>query len=178
VVVDDDFVHDGGRGNAPKMGVRMPGYSAAEVFKPLVGEPAWDVSIGQGSFITLEFGHPHIRRTEPTAKVPKRIVRVGGDWHLFVYCCDWQILDADRVIATSDGSKEEMNAAAKFLDGQILVKATDTGLGTLFEFDLGGMILTSPSRDEADDQWLLYHGEQVYVCDAKAQIDLRDANSM
>lgn len=71
-----------------------------------------------------------------------------------------------------------MNAAAKFLDGQILVKATDTGLGTLFEFDLGGMILTSPSRDEADDQWLLYHGEQVYVCDAKAQIDLRDANSM
>lgn len=54
-----------------------------------------------------------------------------------------------------------MNAGANLLDGQILVKATESGLGTVFEFDLGGRILTSPYWDEADDQWMLYHGEHV-----------------
>lgn len=37
------------------------------VFAPLIGLPAWNVQKGQGSFLTFDFGAPHLSITEPIA---------------------------------------------------------------------------------------------------------------
>lgn len=42
----------------------QPGPVAA-AFRPLYGLPCWNVRPGQGSFLTLEFGTPHLEIIEP-----------------------------------------------------------------------------------------------------------------
>ena len=50
-----------------------------------------------------------------------------------------------------------MDRAARFLDGQRLVKAwvVPRGMRSVFEFDLGGRLETKPF-DRSSEQWLLF----------------------
>jgi hypothetical protein len=70
-----------------------------DVFIPIYGKPCWQFQQGYGSFLTLEFGEPHLHIREPwqagaqaSDKLQKhaarRLVSVHGDWHLWVYLCD------------------------------------------------------------------------------------------
>src|SRR5436305_1318277 len=91
-------------------------------FVPLIGLPAWFVHQGYGSFLTLEFGAPHLRVREPRAargnvseKVKKlflkRRVSVKGEWHLWIYCCQWRVSDDGQEIAWSDSPDRKIAAA-------------------------------------------------------------------
>ena len=135
-------------------------------FAPLIGQPCWQVRSGHGSFVTLEFGEPYLEVREPrgvAAHVSARVremlshrnITVRGQWHLWVYCCDWSVFDRDRVVGCSDDS-ESFAAATQFLDGQILTAAsTDSGSVSEFRFDLGGRMTTGP-RDDDGELWMLY----------------------
>ena len=131
--------------------------------------PAWFIQRGHGSFLTLEFGAPHLEIREPKVVRPdmdervaallrRRQVSLGGEWHLWIYCCHWRVLSGSEEIAWSEASDKEIDAAAKELDGQVLTAAeADPAQGTsVFEFDQGATLQTWPYGCGDDIQWMLY----------------------
>jgi len=86
----------------------------------------------------------------------RRLITVRGDWHLWIYCCDWAVFKGARLIGDSE-SNRRIDRAAHFLNGQKLLKASvmPRGMRSVFEFDLGGRLETKPF-DRTREQWLLY----------------------
>jgi hypothetical protein len=148
------------------------GNQVAQVFVPLRGLPAWNVRRGYGSFLTLEFGAPQLVIREPrvastrsSAKVRKlrarRLVNVTGDWHLWIYCCNWRIDTGGKTLAVSEASNQRIDKAAKELNGQRLIDVfVDPATGaSAFTFDLGATLRTWPWEPDGDgpyEQWMLY----------------------
>jgi hypothetical protein len=136
-------------------------------FNPIYGRPWWGVRPGHGSFLTLEFGEPHLSVREPrdapsdtSSRVRKllerRNVTLRGDWHLWIYCCNWTVREDGKIIGDST-SNRRIKRAAEALDGQQLESFTFShrGCRSSFVFDLGGVLETCP-YDRASEQWLLY----------------------
>ncbi|OYW97252.1 MAG: hypothetical protein B7Z14_18215, partial [Bosea sp. 32-68-6] len=101
------------------------------VFAPLLGLPCWNVRKGRGSFLTFEFGDPALEVREPIAPTTtasgkimaswrRRTVRPIGEWHLWIYCCNWRCSARGSEIAHSESEDEKIEAAAAELDGQRL----------------------------------------------------------
>ena len=89
--------------------VRLLPMQIERVVRRLYGKPCWGVSPGFGSFLTLEFGEPHLEVREPVAmkkgtsagvrkNLIRRAVYIHGDWHLWIYCCDWQVFSGTKHI--------------------------------------------------------------------------------
>jgi hypothetical protein len=142
-----------------------------DVFKPLIGKPCWQVKQGYGSFLTFEFSEPRLHIQEPreaskqaSEKLRKRWARrriyVHGDWHLWVYICDWRILLHGKELANSSSTRKVIEKALLEIDGQALSSVTIAkSYVCLFEFDLGGRLEIIPNYDDYEkdsDLWLLY----------------------
>ena len=138
------------------------------VFRKLYGKPCWSVKQGHGSFLTFEFGKPHLVIREPivasveaSKKVRENLARRGaharGDWHLWIYCCAWEIFSNGKEIAHHESHDSRIMRAANILNGQRLTQVSilPPGLKCIFEFDLGGVLKTHP-YSRKDEQWLLY----------------------
>lgn len=146
-----------------------------QIFKKVYGKPAWQVHKGYGSFITFEFGKPQLRVSKevlrPRAgrkwpKYPKRMVRVHGEWHLWIYCCDWEIRQNDRKIGHSESNDKKIDRACAVLNGQILTKVVVTPhtLQTDFFFDLGGHLRTTPYQGKPYEMWNIRCPNGRYFC--------------
>src|SRR5579863_9314534 len=95
---------------------------AAE-FQPLLGLHAWGVSHGYGSFVTLEFGNPELRihsaRLVPISldgapsKTEGRVVKPSGQWHLWIYCCEWSISLNGVQLAHNESDDERVARALR-----------------------------------------------------------------
>jgi hypothetical protein len=138
-----------------------------EAFRKIYGLHAWRVTPGWGSFLTFEFGEPHLEIREPlvaktnvSEKVRKllaaRQVFIKGDWHLWINCCDWNVWSPKKLIGKST-SASTYKKAADFLDGQKLVRFVllPKKARCVFEFDLGGRLETRP-YDRHSEQWLFF----------------------
>ena len=147
-----------------------PTQKIQDLFRPLIGQVIWSVRGGYGSFLTLEFGNPHIAVSEPKvvgpgrdAKVRRHLKRrrvfVMGDWHLWIQYCDWKLsvpegsLDSQTIGSSPDECLLD-------LDGQRLVSVTSGSLANSwkFAFDLGGTLEVWPSTEyeATDDLWSLH----------------------
>jgi hypothetical protein len=153
------------------MGIQRPMSIIDEIFQPIYGKPCWEVKQGYGSFLTFEFGEPHLHIREPhqpSDKAPesvrrnaaRRLVFVHGDWHLWIYVADWRISLHDQELATQSSTRRVIRKAIGELDGQELVQVrVADGLVSTFEFDLGGKMEVIPNRERygvSRDLWLLY----------------------
>jgi hypothetical protein len=139
----------------------------SRAFAPLGSRPCWNVKPGLGTFLTFEFGDPHLVIREPVAPnsavsanvqraLARRISYARGEWHFWIYCCAWQVFDGERPVGDWS-SKAGIRRAATFLNGQKLISAAlgKRGARTEFSFDLGGRLLTKP-YDRTSEQWLLF----------------------
>jgi hypothetical protein len=126
-------------------------------FKPLIGLPCWNLRRGHGSFLTMEFGDPHLRIREPKDGLRGRLVVPSGKWHLWICGCAWTICDHEHLIAESESADDDITRSIAFLDGQAFVnlKAGALAGAWTFCFDLGGILATTP-YDQESDQWILY----------------------
>jgi hypothetical protein len=99
-----------------------------KVFGRLYGELCWGISPGHGSFLTLEFGKPHLGIREPAvakqdasaavrSRLTSRSVDVQGERRLWICCCDWAVFYAGKRIVDST-TKLKIRTAADFLGGQ------------------------------------------------------------
>ena len=134
-------------------------------FSPVFGRPCWNVRPGYGSFITMEFGEPHLEIREPkqashsvssrvSELLARRTVTVHGEWHLWIYCCEWSIFNSGRLIGSSE-DPSSFESATQFLDGQALTSTATESSTTTFTFDLGGTLTTKPF-DEKSEQWMFF----------------------
>ncbi len=65
-----------------------------DYFQSFIGKLAWDVELGEGSFLTLEFGESVVQS--------ETNLKLHGTGHLWVYCCAWRIETPDDVLAYSE----------------------------------------------------------------------------
>ncbi len=138
------------------------------VFSPVYGQICWNAKHGYGSFLTMEFGEPSLKIIESRPELARaglskyhtrRHVYVRGDWHFWIYCCEWQVTTNGEIIGDSDiqgKTKERIQKAAYELDGQKLLRVSvNPADGTsVFEFDMGSRLETKPYDDS--NQWKLF----------------------
>ncbi len=132
------------------------------VFAEIIGKPCWLVQRGHAGFLTLEFGEPHldVREPMPSSRLLKRRgISVRGDWHLWIYACNWRVLDAGQPIGRSEGSNDEIDSCARLLNGQKLLRVTVAPTTGASRFDFEGELVLATSRMDQDDlsceNWML-----------------------
>jgi hypothetical protein len=137
-------------------------------FAPLVGELVWQARRGHGSFLTMEFGWPHLLVREPISAVhsvsarvrrnlERRAVAIVGDWHFWVQYADWKLVTVSGTLDSSDPASQRAECLND-LEGQRFVSVVSgarTG-SCEFRFDLGATLQISPSTEILDDQWSLH----------------------
>jgi hypothetical protein len=121
-----------------------------QIFKKLYGKPSWNVHRGYSSFITFEFGKPKLKVLKKVFMpgknsgftYPRRLAHVHGEWHLWIYCCDWVIRQDGRKVG--DSTSEKNAEGCSVLGGQYLTKVVvnPKNWQTDFYFDLGGHLQT------------------------------------
>jgi len=159
-------------------------------FSPIYGLPCWSVKHGHGSFLTLEFGEPSLCIREPhknPSSLPRsirgalgrRLVYPRGQWHLWIYCCWWQVTVEEEFIGNSASDNTLINSSVDALNGQRLLKLF-RGAGPAswsFEFDLGAMLSTRPYN--SDDQWYLYEpGGTVITANSSGHLTRSAGNNV
>lgn len=120
-----------------------------DLFQPVIGQRAWGGKVGWGSFVTIEFGAKHLEDHH-----------FHGDWHLWLYQCDWELRSGERLLAHSESKKRIMQLAVDNLNE---VELTD------FSFDARQMVSTltfgrqlrltcKPYSDATADEdcWMLF----------------------
>jgi len=140
------------------------------VFAPLIGSLVWNVHRGEGRYLTMEFGRPHLRVREPrgrTSATSKRLqrwsrmrkVHVYGDWALFIQG-DWKVAVEDDWLHSDDeivrhSLKEEclLNLSGQRL---VSVEAAEDGRHLSLAFDLAGKLEIWPPAGDDDMQWSLH----------------------
>lgn len=126
----------------------------------MLGLPAWGVKQGHGSFLTFEFGEPELAVEErhTAERGLRRSAHVHGQWHLWIYCCHWRVVQEGLQLAWSEDADRIIGHATAVLNGQKLLAvnvAPEEGRST-FSFDLGGSLETWPYGDDpADEQWTI-----------------------
>ena len=146
--------------------------SADEVFRPIIGKWVWQVRRGFGSFLTMEFGEPHLEVRQPRTlsgddvsdrvkrNFQKRRVSIVGQWHLWVQYCDWSITTTDAKVSNRETDTMKIDSCLEELDGQALVAVVeDAACATCtLRFDLGAVLELSPSLDSDDnDLWTVHY---------------------
>ncbi|MGA7219899.1 MAG: hypothetical protein WBX38_16385 [Candidatus Sulfotelmatobacter sp.] len=120
-----------------------------KLFRPLIGQKAWGASVGHGSFVTIEFG-------------PRRLDHhhYHGEWHLWLYLCDWELRSKNRLLAHSESKRKLMQLAVDNLNGLELrdIRFDSHRMATEFAFDNNLLLQCKPYADAAPDEelWMLF----------------------
>jgi hypothetical protein len=123
--------------------------------QPLLGQPAWGIKLGEGTFVTMEFG-PKIIKAQKG--------KTHGEWHLWVYFCAWRLEDEENVIVASEDSREQMSMALQVIEGKKLlsVEMSLPGLDTVFRFEKVSL-RAFPVTSEENCAWMLYDPKEMVL---------------
>lgn len=120
-----------------------------ELFQPLLGKKAWGAKVGWGSFVTIEFGARRLQQHH-----------YHGDWHIWLYQCDWTLKAQTHEMAHSESQKGLMQTAIENLnDRELLETFFDEGqMATDFLFQGNLRLRCQPYADaEATEEfWMLF----------------------
>ncbi|HSQ26857.1 MAG TPA: hypothetical protein VLM80_07010 [Anaerolineales bacterium] len=120
-----------------------------KIIEPLLGHKAWNVRLGVGSFITMEFGDP----------VTSSRGTIFGDWHLWIYCCGWFLENPNDTYVGSEDPREILRQRIIVLEGRSLenVIISPIAFETNFIFDNSLTLHTFPLNfHDPCDYWKLY----------------------
>lgn len=121
----------------------------------ILGQRAWRVVRGQGSFLTMEFGRP----VQPAT--PDEVAH--GEWHLWLYGCAWRLEEGEHILVASEDEHAKIEKAIQRLEGRAL-QSFDLllpALDAVVTFE-GGVILRLFSVEtEAMDSWMLFTPDKV-----------------
>jgi hypothetical protein len=127
--------------------------SLTTYFQPVIGQAAWGVALGHGSFVTIEFGPPVTDG------------KTHGTWHFWVHCCAWRLETPDDVLVYSEDDRSRLEQVLPLLEGAVLegVEINLPGGDTVLQF--GGRLLLRlmPIYAETYEHWFLYTPEGVLV---------------
>jgi hypothetical protein len=143
-------------------------HRAKQLWQALVGGLAWCVRRGHGSFLTMEFGQPHLVVRAPIASrsgsekvrraLARRAVHVQGDWHFWIQYGDWRLRTSSGSLDSEKEPGTALDECLRDLNGQRLcaIKRGASPRSCSWTFDLGAVLDVWPSSEIDDDQWSLY----------------------
>jgi hypothetical protein len=128
-----------------------------ELLQVLVGRRPWDVSTSKiGSFLTFEFG---------SRLPPKRPnLKPYGEWHLWVYCCHWNVSLNDTIILNQGFSRILKSSIIDKLENRCVL-SVDFDIKTFittFVFEGGYIMRLIPNKDNLID-WIFFTPEFVFT---------------
>jgi hypothetical protein len=151
---------------APIMDIEMD-KEIKELLQQIVGELVWAAKRGHGTFITMEFGAPHLVVREPiksTSTAPRvvrllarRQVSIRGEFSLFIQDSRWSISTKDRTVGL-DSRESVVREVLQDLDGQRVSAVSFASADTILEFDLGATVRLGKSifpTEPKSDLWSL-----------------------
>ena len=146
-----------------------------EAFKPLVGKKSWRVRLGWGSFITFDFG-PTIKKNDHRF----------GEWHLWIYQCEWRLKSRHKTIVTSDSTRHAIRLAVRKLErfAFVGVYINPRNLETRFTFSHDFKLICIPPSNLAPDEkpdhceyWMFFMpGNQVLLASPVDGITIAPSN--
>jgi len=130
---------------------RLRGSDIQRYFGPLLQTQPWKARLGHGSFLTFEFGrrvknHGHVR----------------GEWHLWIYQANWELLHGNRRLANSDSDRRVISVSVRRLEDVPLNEVSfepEHGKSTFVFGDFRLVVSPADYLDDADDRdqfWLLF----------------------
>lgn len=140
-----------------------------DLFEPLIGQKAWGGKIGWGSFVTIEFGTKHLQEHH-----------FHGDWHLWVYQCDWELRSGERLLANSESKKRIMQLAVDNLNENELTDFSFDVRQMLSSLTFGRQLRLSckPYPDATPDEecWMLFMPDRQVASLRASGLKLESAN--
>lgn len=119
------------------------------IIAPLLGRPAWDVRLGIGSFITVEFGE--------RVTVSPRDSR--GEWLLWITYAGWLLENSTGILVSSGDDRKLIRQEIVILEGRPLqvIRVSLNPPETRFVFDEGLALSTFPDGYVPDSElWNLF----------------------
>jgi hypothetical protein len=140
------------------------------IVQPMLGQIAWSVRLGVGSFVTMEFGN--IISITPKNK--------RGEWLLWIYYCGWYLEKPNGIFIGSGDSRDVLKKEVKVLEGQKLadIEISTVAFDTNFIFDNHNVLHTFPiSFCDDCESWKLYTPERkVLLIDPRGKWSFDLAN--
>jgi hypothetical protein len=140
-----------------------------DLWRPLVSQLTWSVRRGVGSFLTMEFGEPHLSIREPIPpqfqsstrvqrNLRRRRVFIVGDCHFWVQYGAWKLSTATGVLDSQSPIGSPLEECLNDLDGQRLVsmRLDPAGEAWTLEFDQEGLLEIKKSEGNDEPQWSLH----------------------
>ena len=151
-----------------------------EVCRLLSQYPAWLPRKGVGSFLTIEFGPPHLVVREPLTKpgvrerLRRRRVDVKGEVHLWVKADHWTLQAADWSITSNDGERE-ITRKLDVLSGQKIIQILVEQDKTLLVFEYGERLIIDIDPVPDQVQWTVFihgHGNVSLLDDRSLRMEV------
>jgi hypothetical protein len=119
------------------------------IFSELIGRPPWGVRLGEGSFLTMEFGKPEANQSGGL---------VHGEWHLWLYMCMWRIETKEKVLVGSEDDRTSIRSLLETVpfDATRVANITPPSLDLSLEFNSGVSLVTFSVTTRSDEQWMLF----------------------
>jgi hypothetical protein len=126
--------------------------------QPAIGEVAWNVALGTGSFLTIELGVPS---AEGSVVSENR----HGIYHFWVYCCAWRIETLDDVLAYSEDDRSRLEKVVGVLEGKRLeqVEIHFPSGDTVLHFSGRLILRLMPIHADRYEHWMFYTPEGTLV---------------
>jgi hypothetical protein len=129
----------------------------------ILGQKAWRVALGQGSFLTMEFGQP-IPPAKPNGTI-------HGEWHLWLYGCAWRLEQGERVITASQDDRSKIETAIQCMEGQALqtFEVQTAALDAVVTFENDIVLRLFSNETEEMDSWMLFTPDKVITVSPAGQ---------
>ncbi|MBV9976343.1 MAG: hypothetical protein JO105_13225 [Hyphomicrobiales bacterium] len=158
----------------------------ADAISPVKGAVTWHSRRGINNSLTFEFGKPRLEIREPGCsrritsararrRLERRLVFIHGDWHLWLFECEWELFCDGKLVATDRSQPSVISKRIKLVDGQqfLDIEIAVENFGSEITFDMGAKIRTRPTTGNDADQWMLYtptQGVLTYKGDGSIEI--------
>jgi len=121
----------------------------------ILGQKAWGVARGQGSFVTMEFGQPVAPR--------KANETIHGEWHLWLYGCAWRLEQGENVVVASEDAQTNIEDALQLIEGRVLhiFELLTPALDGVMTFEEGIVLRLFSVNTEEMDSWMLFTPDKV-----------------
>ena len=142
-----------------------------QIINPLLGQRAWNVSLGVGNFVTMNFGELYSVAVNEN----------HGGWLLWIYGYGWYIENPkDRNIGSED-PRDLLRLAVSIFEGRVLerVEISPIAFETNFILDSSLVLHIFPLTFINDpDSWMLFTPERkVLILNSTGEWSYRMTNS-
>jgi hypothetical protein len=121
----------------------------------IIGQKAWGVEHGMGTFVTIEFGEPQ------PPEYPRG--KAHGEWHLWVYGGAWRLEKGEQILTASEDDPTKIEAEIQCVEGCILqsFEVVTPALDALLTFEHAIVlrifsIYSEETEERGMDNWRLF----------------------